>query len=92
MAGVGRSLCRRRSFSRIFGAPQLRRSQVEPNDQMLDLEGQLDCLPVGPATAVGQSFEPAVLVALEDLVASLARDIELAAQRRHLLAVEVHST
>src|SRR5207302_2348279 len=36
----------------------------------------------------GQSFEPAVLVALEDLVTGLARDIELAAQRRHLLALE----
>jgi hypothetical protein len=28
MAGVGRSLCRRLSFSRIFGAPQLGRSRL----------------------------------------------------------------
>src|SRR5438067_1018518 len=61
---------------------------LEPNDQLFDLEGQLVRRAVGPATAIGQSFEPAILVALEDLVAGLARDVELAAQRRHLLAVE----
>ena len=40
-----------------------------------------------PSTAIGQSFEPAILIALEDLVAGLARDIELPTQRRHLLAL-----
>src|SRR6266540_582215 len=61
---------------------------LELHDQLLDLKGQLVRLPVGPATAIGQSFKPAILVALEDLVAGLARDIELAAQRRHLLAFQ----
>ena len=60
---------------------------LELDDQLLDLEGQLVGLPVGPTTAIGQPFEAAV-VALEDLVAGLARDIELAAQRRHLLPVQ----
>jgi hypothetical protein len=45
-------------------------------------------MPVGPPAAIGQPVEPAVLIPLEDLVAGLARDIELAAQGRHLLAVE----
>jgi hypothetical protein len=87
MAGVWISVCSRRSFSRIFGAPQLGRP-LELNDQPLDLKRQLVRMPVGPPTAIGQSFEPAILIALEDLVAGLARDIELAGQRRHLLAVE----
>jgi hypothetical protein len=43
-------------------------------------------MPVGPPAAVGQAIEAAVLVALEDLVAGLARDIELAADDCHLLA------
>jgi hypothetical protein len=61
---------------------------LELHDQPLDLKGQLVGLPVGPSAAIGQSFEPAVLIPLEDLVAGLARDIELPAQGRHLLAVE----
>ena len=78
----------RRSFSRILGAPQLGSLALELHDQLLDLQRQLVGLPVGSSTAIGEPFEPAVLIALEDLVAGLARDIELAAQRRHLLAVE----
>jgi hypothetical protein len=74
MAGVWISVCSRRSFSRIFGAPQLGRP-LELNDQPLDLKRQLVRMPVGPPTAIGQSFEPAILIALEDLVAGLARDI-----------------
>jgi hypothetical protein len=61
---------------------------LELNDQFLDLKGQLVRLPVGPATAIGQSFEPTILVPLEDLVAGLAGDVELPTQRRHLLAIE----
>ena len=38
MAGVGISLCSRRSFSRIFGAPQLGSLALELHDQLLDLE------------------------------------------------------
>jgi hypothetical protein len=52
---------------------------LELHDQRLDLERQLVRLPVGPPRAIGEPFEPAILVALEDLVAGLARDIELAA-------------
>jgi hypothetical protein len=58
------------------------------HDQALDLDRQLVGLPVGATTAIGESLEPAVLVALEDLVAGLARDIELAAQQRHFLALK----
>ena len=61
---------------------------LELNDHLLNLKRQLVRLPVGPPTAIGQSLEPAILIALEDLVAGLARDIELAAQGRHLLAIE----
>src|SRR5262245_41937616 len=35
-----------------------------------------------------QPFESTILIAVEDLVAGLARDIEFPAQRRHLLALE----
>jgi uncharacterized protein len=45
-------------------------------------------LPVRSSAAISQPFQSAVFVSLEDLVAGLARDIELAAQHRHLLAVE----
>src|ERR1039457_654453 len=61
---------------------------LELNDQALDLNRQLIGMPIGPPTAISESFETTVLVALEDLIAVLARDIELATQRRHLLAVE----
>ena len=71
----------------LRGAPA-RPFALQLHDQLLDLERQLIGLPVRPAAAIGQAVQPAVLVALEDLVAGLARDIELPAQRRHLLAVE----
>src|SRR5262249_862750 len=61
---------------------------LELNDQLLDLEGQPIGVPVRSAAAVGESVEPPVLVALEDLVAGLARDIEVATDGGHLLAVE----
>jgi hypothetical protein len=32
---------------------------LELHDQLLDLKGQLVGLPIGPAAAIGQSFEPA---------------------------------
>ena len=61
---------------------------LELNDQLLDLKGEPVRLSIGPSTAIGQALEPAILIALEDLVAGLARDIELPAQRCHLLAIE----
>jgi hypothetical protein len=60
----------------------------KPHDQRLDLNRQLVGLPVRPAAAIGQADGAEVLVSLEDLVAGLARDVELAAQHRHLLAAQ----
>src|SRR5215831_424275 len=60
----------------------------QPHDQRLDLNRQLVGLPVGPAAAVGQADRSEILVALKDLIAGLARDIELAAEHCHLLAAE----
>src|SRR5262249_17813982 len=37
---------------------------------------------------IGEGLDPAVLVAVENLVAGLPRNPELGAQRRHLLALE----
>jgi hypothetical protein len=60
---------------------------LELQDRLLDPEGQLAGMPVGPAGAVRQPRDPAVLVPTEDLVASLAGDLELPTQPRHLLPV-----
>jgi len=43
---------------------------------------------VGSSAAIGEPIQATVLVALEDLVAGLARDIELPAHGGHRLAVE----
>src|SRR5436189_6469640 len=45
-------------------------------------------LPVRSSAPVGEGLDAAVLVAVEDLVTSLPRNPKLAAQRRHLLALE----
>src|SRR6266540_4077220 len=71
-----------------LGCTPARSLTLELNDQLLDLERKLVSLPIRSSTAIGQSFKPAILVALEDLVAGLARNIKLAAQRRHFLAIE----
>src|SRR5207302_4669152 len=65
-------------FANLGRAPA-RSLALELNDQLLDLEWQPVGVPVRPPTAIGESVETAILVALEDLVADLARDIELAA-------------
>ena len=59
-----------------------------PYDQLLDLERPLVDLPVGPSRAIGQSFQAAILVAAEDLVAGLSGNTELTAQPGHLLTIE----
>jgi hypothetical protein len=56
--------------------PQARMLLAQPNNQLLDLEGQTVGVSIRTARWFGQSFDTAVLVAREDLVASLARDIE----------------
>ena len=45
-------------------------------------------LTLGTPAAIGQPIDPAILVALVDLVARLARGSKLAAQARHLPPVQ----
>jgi hypothetical protein len=61
---------------------------LELQNQLLDLKGQPIGLPVGPAAAIGEPLQAAILEPGEELVAGLARDIELTAQHRHLLPIE----
>jgi len=75
------------SFSDLRGSPA-RLVLLAPHDQRLDLGGQLVGMAVGPARAVGEPLQANLVVASEDLVAGLAGDAELTAQRRHLLAVQ----
>ena len=58
------------------------------NDPGLQRFGQAVGLTVGSPRAIGQALEAQILVSLIKLVARLARDIELAAQRRHLRPFE----
>lgn len=71
-----------------LGRPPARLVLLQLHDQLLDLKGELIGVAVGPAAAIGQTLQAAILVAIEDLVAGLARDTELPAERRHLLAIE----
>jgi len=73
--------------------PDLRRSPIwlvllQPHDQRLDLKRELIGMSVRPPRAVGQPFQSAAIIAVEDLVAGLARDVEIPADRSHLLAVQ----
>jgi hypothetical protein len=52
---------------------------LQLHDQRLDLKRQLIGVPMRPTRSIIESIDTAVLVALEELVAGLARDIELAA-------------
>src|SRR5437016_4655919 len=61
---------------------------LQPDDRRLERRGQPIRLAIRPPTAIGKRPEPAVFVALEDLIAGLARNAEGGAQRRHLLALE----
>src|SRR5215469_9286951 len=63
--------------------PPMRLVALGVYDQLLDLHRQLVGVAHRPAGAVGQRLEPVLLVAVEDLVAGLARDAELAADLRH---------
>src|SRR4030095_15020527 len=71
----------------LGGAPA-RILLLQPDDSFLYRHGQLVSVAMRPPTTVGQAPCPDILVALIDLVAGLARDPELVAQHRHLLAVE----
>src|SRR5436190_14408687 len=57
-------------------------------DQPLDLVGQLVGIAHRPARAIAQRLQPLVLVAIEYLVAGLARDAELPAHLAHAFSVE----
>src|SRR5713101_3752369 len=58
---------------------------LELDDRALHLARQLVGIAHRPPRAIGQSLEPMLLVAIEDLVAGLARYAELATQMAHLL-------
>src|SRR6202041_3058050 len=55
-------------------------------DEGLPLQRQLIGIAIGTTASVGQSFDPAILVAIKDLVAGLAGDAELPAKSRQWLA------
>src|SRR5205807_1448969 len=61
---------------------------LQGDNQALDLGWQLVGIAHGAARAIRQRFDPAMLVALEDLVAGLAGDRELPADLRHRFAIE----
>src|SRR4029077_1092361 len=55
-------------------------------DKVLRLKRMLVGIAIGTAAPVGQSLSAALLIAIENLVACLARDSKLPAQFRHGLA------
>ena len=61
---------------------------LQLQNQRFDLEGQTVGLTVRPAAAIGQPFQSALSVSIEDLMAGFAGDIELPTQHRHLLAFQ----
>ena len=52
-----------------------------------DLFGQLVCISVGAPGTIREPLQSAFLITLEDLIAGLAGNLKLAAQRGHALAV-----
>src|SRR6516164_2179350 len=61
---------------------------LETDDQALDLCRQLIGIAYRPPRPVSQGLQPVLLVAVEDFVAGLARDAELATDIRHRLAIQ----
>jgi len=88
IAGRCGALDCRRSFSRIFGAPPAGILPLQSHNDRFKLRRQSIRLAMRPPRAVAESFSAAISVAIENLVAGLAGDPELGAQRRHLLALE----
>ncbi len=87
-AGTFTSLgSRLRRRSRILRAPPVRFLAFGRYDSRFDLCGQLVGVSSGPPGTIREPLQPAFLIALEDLVAGLARDPELPAQPGHALAI-----
>ena len=74
-------------FTDLGGAPA-RILPLQAHDRGLDGRRQPIRLPVRAVAAIAEGLDPAVFVAVEDLVARRPGDPELGAQRRHLLALE----
>src|SRR6516162_10808923 len=58
------------------------------DNEAFELLRQLVGIPHGPARTIVQGLEPVLLVTIEDFVAGLARDPELATDVRHRLSVQ----
>jgi len=71
-----------------LGCAPARILPLQAHDRGFNRRRQSICLPVRAMTPIAEGLDPAVLVAIEDLVAGLTGDPELGAQRRHLLALE----
>jgi hypothetical protein len=71
----------------LSGAP-VRLVALELDDQPLDLLGQRVGVAHRPPRTVAKGISPLGLVAVEDLVAGLARDPELPAHLAHALPVQ----
>ena len=75
-----------------WGAPKirekLRRQFTGPDDHGLNGCREPIRLAIRPPAAIRKGRDAVVFVPLENLVAGLARDAELGAQRRHLFALE----
>ena len=71
-----------------FACTPMRLGALEVDDQPLHLVRQLVGIPYRPARAIAQRIEPMVPIAIEDLVAGLARNAELAAHLAQAFAIE----
>src|SRR5687768_12077499 len=74
-------------FAKLGGAPA-RVLALQADDRGFNRRRQPIRLPVRAVAAIAKRLDPAIFVAVEDLVPGLARNPELGAQRRHLLALE----
>src|SRR5450432_4515251 len=75
------------AFSDLTGTPAAVLA-LHVEDIVLNLKGKLMSIAIGAPAPVGQPLNPALLVAIEDLVPGLAGDPELSAEFRHGLAGE----
>ena len=70
----------------LAGAP-VRFLALGRYDGGFDLLGQLVCISLGAPGPIREPLQSAFLIALEDLVAGLAGNLKLAAQRGHTFAI-----